>query len=119
MRQKVQRITTVAALITFFIVLGISLVTIAIQIEPARLRQNSHLDSELHEIQIVVQPGDTLWSIAKSTIPNKDPRDVIGAIRDRNQLSSATVYPGQVLKIAVPDDEIKPLTQLANQQPNQ
>lgn len=50
-------------------------------------------------IQIVVQPGDTLWSIARVQVPNKDPRDVVGSIRYLNQLKSAEIFPGQVLNI--------------------
>ena len=115
MLQQIQRTAAATALISFFIVLGISFMTIAIQIEPGLFHQNSHLDVEYREIQVVVQPGDTLWSIAKSHVPNQDPRDVIGATREKNQLLSATLSPGQVLKISVAE-EIKPLTRIANQQ---
>jgi len=33
-----------------------------------------------HVTQYVVQPGDTLWSIAKQLAPNKDPRQIVDAI---------------------------------------
>ena len=71
MLQRIQKIAAAAALISFFIVLCISFVTIALQIDSRSFRQNSHLDVEYREIQIVVQPGDTLWSIAKSHVPDQ------------------------------------------------
>jgi hypothetical protein len=50
-------------------------------------------------IEVVVEPGDTLWSIARAWLPDEDPRVVVGTIRELNQLSSADIYPGQVLSI--------------------
>jgi hypothetical protein len=51
---------------------------------------------------VVVRAGDTLWSIAHSVAPNRDPRDVVAALRTRNHLSSAGLRPGQ--RLAVPRD---------------
>ncbi|GAB3386339.1 hypothetical protein GCM10027568_04500 [Humibacter soli] len=48
---------------------------------------------------ITVQPGDSLWSIARRISPASDPRDVIGAIIDLNGLSSSVVQAGQRLAI--------------------
>ena len=44
----------------------------------------------------VVQPGDTLWSIAERTFPG-DPREGVWELRERNALESALIVPGQVL----------------------
>ncbi len=49
----------------------------------------------------VVEPGDTLWMIAKQAQPGRDPREVVFAIRKINELSSALLFPGQVLQIPV------------------
>lgn len=49
---------------------------------------------------IVVQPGDTLWTIAGRVAPGRDPRAVIHQIREINGLSSASIQPGQ--RLAVP-----------------
>lgn len=49
--------------------------------------------------EIVVQPGDTLWSIARIQVPDEDPRDVVGIIKELNELSSAEIFPGQVLTV--------------------
>jgi LysM repeat protein len=45
----------------------------------------------------VVQPGDTLWSIAARVAPERDTRVVISQIRAANHLSSASVQVGQRL----------------------
>ena len=47
----------------------------------------------------VVQTGDTLWGIAVSRAPGSDPRRVIPAIVDVNQVDAGTLVPGQVLVI--------------------
>jgi LysM repeat protein len=46
---------------------------------------------------IVVQPGQTLWSIAKDVAPKRDIREVIYEIRRINGLDSAMVRSGQTL----------------------
>ena len=43
-----------------------------------------------------VQPGDTLWSIAEKTFAG-DPREGVWELRERNELDSAVIAPGQVL----------------------
>jgi hypothetical protein len=45
-----------------------------------------------------VKPGDTLWSIAERTFPG-DPREGVWELRERNDLESATIVPGQVLTL--------------------
>jgi LysM repeat protein len=47
----------------------------------------------------VVQAGDTLWSIAVSRAPGTDPRRVVQAIVDANQVDAGKLVPGQVLVI--------------------
>ncbi|NLM42292.1 MAG: LysM peptidoglycan-binding domain-containing protein [Firmicutes bacterium] len=51
--------------------------------------------------EVIVQPGDTLWTIATSQMPTEDPRDAVARIRELNQLQSAQIYPGQVLTLEV------------------
>jgi LysM repeat protein len=45
----------------------------------------------------VVQPGDTLWSIALRYSPQRDPFDTIDEIRRLNHIDDYTVHPGQRL----------------------
>jgi LysM repeat protein len=47
----------------------------------------------------VVQAGDTLWGIAVSRAPGSDPRRVVQAIVDTNEIDAGTLVPGQVLVI--------------------
>jgi len=52
---------------------------------------------------VVVQPGQTLWQIARAVDPSADVRDTIERIADLNGLSgsgAAKVFPGQ--KLIVP-----------------
>lgn len=53
---------------------------------------------------VVVQPGDTVWSIARALAPGADPRDLVGRIRDLNGLTDAMVVAGQVLVVPRVED---------------
>ncbi len=48
---------------------------------------------------VTVQPGDTLWSIAGQVAPGHDPRQVVERIRESNDLTSVSLFPGQTLKV--------------------
>jgi nucleoid-associated protein YgaU len=48
---------------------------------------------------VVVQPGDTLWSIARDAAGTDDVRQVVDQILDRNGLQSTVLVPGQVLEL--------------------
>jgi nucleoid-associated protein YgaU len=52
-------------------------------------------DASGPERHYVVQPHDTLWSIASSGYG--DPRQGVWEIKERNGLRGATIVPGQVL----------------------
>ena len=45
-----------------------------------------------------VKAGDTLWSIAERTYPG-DPREGVWELSRRNELTSATIVPGQMLVV--------------------
>jgi LysM repeat protein len=47
--------------------------------------------------QIVVQPGQTLWSIAAQAEPTVDPRLVVAQIIAVNSLTSAVIDAGELL----------------------
>ena len=49
--------------------------------------------------QVVVQPGDTLWSIATRVAPDRDPRAVVYDLQQANHLADSTVVEGQVLRL--------------------
>ena len=44
----------------------------------------------------IVQPGDSLWTIAEHT-SSDDPRDAVGKIKELNHLDSSTIQAGQAL----------------------
>lgn len=53
-------------------------------------------------LEITVVPGDTLWEIASQyNYYNEDIRQVLYNIQSTNQMTSSTIYPGQVLIIPV------------------
>jgi hypothetical protein len=47
--------------------------------------------------QIVVQPGQTVWSIAAAAEPAADPWAVVQQISDLNALNGAQIQAGQLL----------------------
>ncbi|MEW6723595.1 MAG: LysM peptidoglycan-binding domain-containing protein [Bacillota bacterium] len=51
-------------------------------------------------VEIVVEPGDTLWAIAQRyTSPGQDLRELVWELRRINQLPDALLHPGQVLRV--------------------
>lgn len=94
MRLRISSVLSTISVFALFIVLAASITAIGIKLAgPAMWQAESAAE------QIVVQPGDTLWSIARVQAPEIDPRDVIGKIVDLNGLDSAAIYPGQVLSV--------------------
>ena len=47
--------------------------------------------------QVIVQPGDTLWSIAQSADPNADARAIVQQILQANRLTNPNITAGQRL----------------------
>lgn len=48
---------------------------------------------------VVVQPHDTLWSIATRTAPRRDPYAAVADIQKINNLDGYVVHPGQTLEL--------------------
>jgi Tfp pilus assembly protein FimV len=48
---------------------------------------------------VVVQPHDTLWSIATRAAPERDPFAAIAEIKKINDLKGYVVHPGQTLEL--------------------
>ena len=48
-------------------------------------------------VQVIVRPGQSLWSLAESADPDQDTRAVIQQIIDLNSLNGDTVFAGQQL----------------------
>jgi len=50
---------------------------------------------------VVVQAGDSLWSIAQQVSSNVDPREMVSRIQDLNGLDGAVVVAGQSLVVPI------------------
>jgi hypothetical protein len=50
-------------------------------------------------VEVVVQPGQTLWELAEEVAPGADPREVVREIRELNALAGSSVVPGQPLTV--------------------
>jgi LysM repeat protein len=48
---------------------------------------------------VVVEPGQTLWQLARTVAPHADPRDTVIRLERLNGLDSPVVRPGQQLLI--------------------
>ena len=48
---------------------------------------------------VVVQPHDTLWSIATRAAPERDPFAAIAEIKKINNLQGYVIHPGQTLEL--------------------
>lgn len=58
--------------------------------------------NEAEIIDYTIAPGQTLWSIAKEYTPNsKDIRQTIYEIKQLNNMTDSTIYPGQTIQIKI------------------
>ncbi len=63
-------------------------------------------EAETTEITYTVSKGETLWSIAKKYKQNnQDIRDYIYKVKKLNNMTSATIYEGQIIKILFMEDK--------------
>ena len=75
------------------------LVTVIFLLAAAAAQATSHAPSpqaaRQNLVQMVVRPGQSLWSVAENADPDQDTRAVIQQIIDLNALSSDVVVAGQ------------------------
>ncbi|AXJ10645.1 LysM peptidoglycan-binding domain-containing protein [Arthrobacter sp. PM3] len=64
---------------------------------PAKAADAADQLSATPALSVTVQPGESLWAIAGSVAPERDPRDVVADIVQLNNLGDARVMPGQQL----------------------
>jgi len=55
--------------------------------------------SSAGETTVVVQPGDTLWSIASERYPSDDVRGRVADIERANGLHSPVIHAGEALRL--------------------
>jgi hypothetical protein len=88
-----------------FVVFGVPLILLAALIlsfsgflnAPAKAADSADQLSLTPTVTVTVQPGESLWAIAGSVAPERDPRDVVADIVQLNNLDAARVMPGQQL----------------------
>jgi LysM domain len=68
----------------------------------AGLRQPARVVPASAPAEITVQPGETLWSIARQVAPGRDVREVVSELRRLNSLPSAELHAGQQLRLRAP-----------------
>jgi hypothetical protein len=64
---------------------------------PAKAADSASELSATPTISVTVQAGESLWGIAGTVAPERDPRDVVADIVQLNNLDGARVMPGQRL----------------------
>ena len=85
------------SMLSFAAMLAISLVSL-FGIATASAKASNEASNST-TTQIVVAPGETLWTIAARVNPEIDPRAVIEEIKALNVIEGSEVYAGQVLLV--------------------
>jgi len=80
-----------------FVVSVLLLIGLAALVSPARAGNSAPVVTE--SVQVTVQQGQSLWSVAAQYAPDRDPRAVISEIVELNNLDSTRVLPGQQLLV--------------------
>lgn len=83
-------------------VLAIVLVVAGFLVVVPGLARGGGPDRPAPRVTYVVEPGDTLWSIARRVAPGRDPRPVVDGLIEVNDVR-AGLQAGQELSIPVPE----------------
>jgi nucleoid-associated protein YgaU len=86
-----RRLVVALSIATGLVVAGVTAVTVLDG-------PDSHLQLA-GQSSVVVEPGDTLWSIARALAPQEDVRAVVDALTEANRLEGTVLIPGQVLRV--------------------
>jgi len=82
--------------------LGIVLVVAVFLLVAPGLARGVGPDRPAPQVTYVVEPGDTLWSIARQVAPGRDPRPVVDGLIKANDVRGG-LQAGQELSIPVPE----------------
>jgi LysM domain-containing protein len=94
------RLTRRGRIAVVLMVLAMSYLVLAMLSAPAASTGRIH-HAPAHTV--IVEPGQTLWDIARATAPREDPRDMVQQIVQLNSLRDpASIRPGQPLDIPSP-----------------
>ena len=81
--------------------LAVALIVAGFLLVAPGLARGDGPDRPAPSIHYVVEPGDTLWSIARRVAPGRDPRPVVDAMVEANDLRGG-LQAGQELSVPVP-----------------
>jgi Tfp pilus assembly protein FimV len=81
--------------------LAVALLVVASLLVVPGLAKGDGPERPAPRVHYVVQPGDTLWSIARQVAPDRDPRPVVDALVEANDLRGG-LQAGQELSVPVP-----------------
>jgi hypothetical protein len=79
-----------------------SVLVVAVLLVAPGLARGVGPDRPAPRVTYVVQPGDTLWSIARRVAPGQDPRPVVDRLIEANDVRGG-LQTGQELSIPVPE----------------
>ena len=81
--------------------LAVALIVAAFLLVVPGLAKGDGPERSAPRVHYVVEPGDTLWSIARRVAPGRDPRPVVDALLEANDLHGG-LQAGQELSVPVP-----------------
>jgi LysM repeat protein len=88
--------------IVLVVLLAILAALLALGIDAARSAAATEDAEAAVQPTVIVQPGDTLWEIARDAVPRDDPRETVQRLLDLNGLPSPVIVPGQELAVPGP-----------------
>ena len=99
----------------FITVVSALIFILGLLISSAALIMVASADAQVVWTEVIVEEGDTLWTIAKTiSSESEDIRLKVHAIIDENKLSSATIHPGETLRVPVSAPYTQESLQAAN-----
>jgi LysM repeat protein len=87
-----------AVLAVLVAVVGVALVWVAALSAPSHAGGVGAGPKAAAPASVVVDPGDTLWSIATQIAPGTDPGREVARLQQLNHLAGVALAPGQVLR---------------------
>ena len=81
------------------VLLALVAAVLALGIDAARSIASTDPGTATQYRTVIVQPGDTLWDIARDLAPGSDPRETVQRLLDLNGLPSPFIVPGQELAV--------------------
>jgi hypothetical protein len=95
-RTNVQGLNIKQLMVIFILLSCLAILTMYPQ--PSNTGQATVFASQYEEY--IVQPGDTLWSIAKAHRGRRDIRDVVWELQEVNQITPI-IHPGQAIWVPI------------------